>query len=166
MKKFAVFAGVMVLGATVALASSLSVPFFLDRVAAGSGFPPNDNNAATFHEATFVGIHNNLSVDLVVEIDYFDAGQNGTVDQQTPSPNTFLLPANASFSFRPVQHDPATEVGGAAVPNMPGGETAGSAIITWVGGPADIQGRLVQYHERNPDGQGGQVFSYLLPPGF
>lgn len=156
MRRFAFIASVMVLGAGMALASSLNVPFFLDRAPANSQFPP------TTFEATFISLHNNLSVDLEVEVDYFDAGQDGTVDQQTPSPNTFLLPANSTFSFRPVADDPGTEVAaaGATVPNMPGGETAGSAVITWVGGPNDIQGRAFQIDSD------GNAFGFLLPPGF
>ena len=154
MKKFAMFAGVMVLGATVALASSLNVPFFLDRAPSDGSFPPSSL------EASFIALHNNLSVDLEVQIDYFDAGQDGTVDQQTPANNTFLLPANATYSFRPIGDDPATEVAAAVVPNMPGGEKAGSCVVTWVGGAADIQGRLVAVDSD------GNAFSYLLPPGF
>ena len=154
MKKFALIAGVIVLGTGVAFASSLSVPFFLDRAPSDGQFPP------TAREASFIALHNNLSVDLEVEVDYYDAGQNGTVDQQTPANNTFLLPANSTYSFRPVGNDPATEVGASSVPNMPGGETAGSCIVTWVGGVSDIQGRLVQV------GTTGNAFSYLLPPGF
>ena len=155
MKKFAIFAGVIMLGAGVAFASSLNVPFFLDRAPADGIFPP------TTQEQSFIALHNNLSVDLEVEIDYYDAGQDGTVDQQTPTNNTFLLPANATFSFRPVRDDPTVEgVNAAGVPNMPGGETAGSAIITWVGGPNDIQGRMVQINANNDS-----AFAYLLPTG-
>jgi hypothetical protein len=153
-KKIALLAGVIVLGAGVAFASSLSVPFFLDRAPNDGAFPP------TAREASFVALHNNLSVDLEVEVDYYDAGQDGTVEQQTPDNPTFLLPGNSTYSFRPVGNDPTTEVNASVVPNMPGGEKAGSVIVTWVGGPADIQGRLVQV------GTTGNAFSYLLPPGF
>lgn len=154
MKRYAIIAGTMVICVGMAVASSLNVPFFLDRAPADGSFPPSSL------EATYIALHNNLSVDLEVELDYYDAGQNGTVDQQTPSPNTFLLPANSTYSFRPVADDSVTEVAAAAVPNMPGGESAGSAIVTWVGGPADIQGRAIQVDSA------GNAFSFLLPPGF
>ena len=154
MKKFVVFAAVMIAVTGIAVASSLSVPFFLDNAPADGTFPPSAGNAA------FIGIHNNTSSDIDVSIDYFDAGQDGTVDQQTPAVTSFVLPANSSFSFRPVADDPTTEVAAAVVPNMPGGEFAGSASLSWVGGPGDIQGRVVQINAN------GNQHSFLLPPGF
>ena len=154
MRKFAAVAAVMVLGAGVAFAASLNVPFFLDNAQADNAFPPTQGNK------TFIAIHNNLSVALEISVDYFDAGGDGTVNQQTPSPNTFSLPANSTFSFRPKRDEPDLEAAGAAVPNMPGPENAGSAVLSWVGSANDVQGRMVQF-----DPQAG-VFGYLLPPGF
>lgn len=163
MRKFAAVAAVMVLGAGVAFAASLNVPFFLDNApVADNAFPPTSGSKS------YIALHNNLSVDLEVEVDYYDAGGDGTVNQRTPSPNTFLLPANATYSFRPIGDEPATEAAGSVIPNMPnaalGGsgimEVAGSAVISWVGGPADIQGRLVTFEPATG------AFGYLLPPGF
>lgn len=155
MRKFAAVAAVMVLGAGVALASSLNVPFFLDNAPADGAVPPTSGTKS------FIALHNNLSVAIEVAVDYFDAGGDGTVNQQTPSPNTFILPANATFSFRPKANDPTAEAAGAAVPNMPGPENAGSAVISWtVGGDQAIQGRASQV---NPSS--GQM-AFLLPPGF
>jgi hypothetical protein len=160
-KKFALIAGVAVLGVGIAFAGTVSVPFFLDRAPNDGQFPP------TAREASFIALHNNLSVDLEVAVDYYDAGQDGTVEQQTPSPsNTFLLPANSTYSFRPIGNDATTEVNASVVPNMPGGEKAGSAIVSWddadTGGvnEAAVQGRLVEV------GVTGNAHSFLLPPGF
>lgn len=155
MKKLALVAGVLTLGAGVAFASSLTVPFFLDNA------PVPFNTATGNQQAAFIALHNNLSVDIEVSVDYFDAGGDGTVDQQTPSPNTFNLPANATFSFRPVADDSGAEASGAVVPNMPGGEKAGTVIVSWVGGSADIQGRMF---EIRPGASIGAA--YLLPQGF
>ncbi|MEK7793999.1 MAG: hypothetical protein AAB353_05700 [Candidatus Hydrogenedentota bacterium] len=154
MKKTVLFVGVMVLGAGIALASSLTVPFFLDRAPSDGSFPPSSL------EASYIALHNNTASSIVVTVDYYDAGQNGTVDHQTPVPNTFLLPANATYGFRPVGNDPTTEVNGVIIPNMPGGEQAGTATLTWAStNPADIQGRLLQI------GPGTTASMYLLPPG-
>lgn len=156
MRKFAAIAAVMVLGAGVAFAASLNVPFFLDNAPADNAFPP------TFGNKAFIALHNNLTDDLVVAVDYFSAGTDGTVQNLTPTANTFLLPARATYSFRPVADEPLTEVAiaGATVPNMTGSEIAGSITISWVGGPSDVQGRMIQL---DPD---AGVFGYLLPPGF
>ena len=154
MRKFVAVAAVMVLGAGVAFAASLNVPFFLDNAPSDGVFPPTSGTK------TFIALHNNLSVDLEVAVDYYDAGTDGTVDQRTPSPNTFLLPANATFSFRPKGNEAGVETSGVVVPNMPGPETAGSATISWVGGPSDIQGRVSSV---NPN---TGAFGFLLPPGF
>ena len=148
MKKLALFAGVVMLGAGVAFASSLNVPFFLDRAPNDGTFPPSAN------EGSYIGIHNNLSVDLEVAIQYFDNNANDA----TPANNTFTLPANSTYSFRPVGDDPTVEGPAAAVPNITTGKS-GTATLTWVGGPNDIQGRLVQTNSA------GNTFSFLLPPG-
>lgn len=148
-KKFAFIAGVMVLGATVAFASSLNVPFFLDNAPSDGKFPPSSKFLSV------IGVHNNLSVDLEVEVDYFD----GQANPATPAQNTFILPANTTYSFRPVGDDATTEGPAVVVPNMTGSVTTGSATLTWVGGPGDIQGRLVQTNSAN------NTFAFLLPPG-
>lgn len=162
MKRYAFIASVMVLGAGMALASSLNVPFFLDTAPSDGNFPPSPDGNGNTTFATFVALHNNTSDDILVEVDYFDAGQDGSVDHQTPTNNTFSLPANATWGFRPVGDDAATEVGNAGfnIPNMPGGETAGSATLSWAGGPAAIQGRAFQIDSA------GNTFGFLLPPGF
>ena len=154
MKKFLLVAAVMVVASGTAFGSSLSVPWFLDNAPPTDGvFPPSANSG------TWITITNNTDLPISTAITYRDSD----VADATPANNTFILPAFASFSFRPVGDDSVTEVGGSIVPNMasPLNRKAGSAKISWVGGPADIQGRLVQ-----TDAGGVAIFAYLLPPGF
>lgn len=150
MKKLAIIASVLVLGATVAMASSLSIPFFRDTGTNLSGGVPTSGFAG------FIGIRNNTTRDIVVQVVYNALVNNAFVNS---APATFLLQANASVSWRPVANDPA-EGAGQSVPNMTLGSTAGAATLSWTGGSAtDIQGRYVEI------GGGGFSFAYLLPPG-
>ncbi len=140
MKKTLLVTLMAVAFAGVASASTLSVPFFNDSGVIGT---------------TFIAFHNNTATAIDVGIFYFD--NDGT--EQTPSPNSFTLNGNTTLSFRPAAVDAASEGPGTAIPDKTGTKAAGSLFIQWVGGPADIQGRL-----HTESGNGSQ-FSYLLPPG-
>lgn len=155
MKKFVFMGALTLVCAGVAFAGSLNVPFFLDDAPSDGAFPPSAGTAS------FIAIHNNTASGLVCAITYTRA--NG--DPKTPTPNTFLLPANSTWSFRPVGNDGATEGSGTAVPNMAlqtGDPEAGSATITWTGGANDVQGRLSAV--RSTTG-GGDSAAFTLPPG-
>ena len=157
MKKMITLVVLGALGAGFAFAGSLNVPFFLDNAPSDGSFPPSTGTAS------FVAIHNNTDSAIVLSVTYrTDAGL-----QRTPTPNTFSLPANTTYSFRPVGNDSATEGPATAVPSMTqvtGDFAAGSATISWIGGTAqDVQGRLTAVRST---ANGGDSFSFTLPPGF
>jgi hypothetical protein len=99
--------------------------------------------------------------------------------------NSFTIQPNATISFRPVAYDPASagkgqeSLSGLMVPNCPpngpitsviGAQSVvsnyGSAVISWSGGSALVQGIYVQC--QNVDGGStGRIlqFGTLLPPG-
>ena len=149
MKKLVFLGAVTVMAAGVALASSLNVPFFLDN--GTNEFPPATGTAG------FIGLHNNTDDLIICEVNYINP--DGTTS--TPADNTFVLPANASISWRPCTDAPAEGPEGSAVPNKAGLPKAGSAVISWEGGPNDIQGRYAEYTSAAAQNSS----SYTLPPG-
>lgn len=100
MRKLAIFAAVMVVGAGVALASTLNVPFFSD----------NSNQGTD----GFIGVKEGAGVDQTLTIIYTTVNNSDQVINQTV---TFALGANRSIKWQPVQ-DTATENKGSLVPNM------------------------------------------------
>ncbi len=153
MKKFAVLATVVLLGAGTAFAGSVVAPWFLDNAAAGA-WPPSAGTA------TFITVTNTTSSPMTLTITYRDP--NGA--DATPSPNTFILNAYSPVSFRPTVLDTTTEgPAGQAVPDMTGALPKGSARISWLGGTAkDIQGRSTLI-----TGNGATAYegAYVLPEG-
>ena len=146
--------------ASVAFASSLAVPFFLDN--GGNGWPIPDGTGG------FIGIKNNTDREIQVGVEYTQANGDDRTDRTVT--NTFPLGAGVAVSWRPLADDPV-EGSGQAVPNMtpwiPGTNTpAGSARISWVGLPSDIQGRYQQVTATDNSGVVTyDAMGYLLPPG-
>ena len=155
---------VLVVGlATIALAglafgSSLSVPFFLDE-------PSNPG---------FIGIINTTSDAIVVGVDYRDG--LGVIRTPGGTTATQTLPASPQVAFSPGRKDSVSEgTLGAAFPDMTGfadvdasgtaatfvAPLAGSARLSWQGGPSDVVGRYVGFF----GGFAGSSHAYLLPPG-
>ncbi len=179
MKKLAMIAVVLMVGAGFAYASSLSVPWFVDKpTLVNAGFPPTSKGVSGI-----VYLHNNLSTDITCSISYYT--QSGDAIGPDAPNNTFTIVAKATLAFRPVANDPAgtaTPAGqedpasGALVPNRPltttathpvnDGKMNGSAVIEWVGGAGDVQGIYVQ-SQNVDDAQPGRIAHWgtLLPPG-
>ncbi len=173
MKKLFVIA--VLVGAGIAYASSLSVPWFVDQTGTNQGLPP-----AT---ATIIGlcfVHNNDTADKTCSITYYT--QDGARLGPDAPNNTFVIPALSTMAFRPVaadRVDATTNPGGMETPtgvlvpdrpmisSIPGGtKKNGSLVINWVGGSGDVQGLYVQ--SQNIDGgPTGRIahFGTLLPPG-
>ncbi len=170
MKKLSVVAVALIAIAGIAVASSLSVPWFVDASPAGVGYPPSQGTSG------YIQLKNNTEDDIVGEIVYYN-GEGRNLGLEYPD-NTFVLPALATTAFRPVAEDPSQESDVAlAVPNRPRSADAetpipntdpplidtrknGSATISWTGGPNDVQGAMVQV------GTNGFAYAFLLPPGF
>ena len=164
MKRFAFLAIVMALGAGVAFASSLGVPWFADPAGVAQGLPAADGKPTTL-----IYLHNNQDSEVVCQIQYYD--RNG-VALGPDTDNTFPIEGNASIAFRPFRDDPATVAGGQEapsgliVPNKPitdldGGANPsknGSAVVRWFGESTDVQGMVLTTSSAQP-------YAHLLPPG-
>ena len=177
-------------GTTVAVASSLGVPWFVDGAPAANFVP-----GATRGVTGIVYLKSNVNYPLTCSIEYFSQtgvplgpANNTTLADQN---NTFVIPPFASVAFRPVASDPDSTPGGQesalgmTVPNRPRtgvnsalatvGQTNdnkdnGSITISWTGDPTDVQGTFVYFQTFIPpagDARFPTTMSYghLLPPG-
>ncbi|MBI3118268.1 MAG: hypothetical protein HYZ00_06265 [Candidatus Hydrogenedentes bacterium] len=165
MKKYAIAAVVMMLGASLAFAASLNVPLFVDNAGIAE-FVPNITGAGVTGVVT---LKNNKSTDIECAIQYYNLA--GDLLGPFGADSTFEIRANSSLAFRPVAEDPAKGITGPTgvvgqnggqegaqgvlVPDRPRSvdsttpipgagviDTAknGSIVITWVGDDTDVQG--------------------------
>lgn len=163
--------------ASVAFASSLSIPYFVDNAPAGSKFPPNTGaNATSLGQTCVVYLHNNQNSVVTCSIDYFN--QDGTPAAYPAGvSNTFTLPPLATIPFRPVMSDPAQSIGGIPgglefaegmlIPNKPNDTTypfdnAGSAVVQWVGAKTKVNG-VVTMGMFSPTTNQTASYGYLFP---
>ena len=142
MRKLAVVGLVMAFATGVALAGSVTIPYFLD--VAGTTWTagtPSGGGAAGF-----IGILNTTSSAITVTCGYRD----GAGVDSSPTANTFLLPANANISFRPGVNDTSQE--GTLAQTVPNSTAqVGSLVMSWTGGSAgDV---VCRYLEINTNGQ-------------
>ncbi len=122
----------------------LAAPYFHDNAPADGAYPP------VLNASSFIGVKNLTADPVTLTLRY----RNGAGADRTPLFNTYVLPGNASVSWRPTRNDPAVEGGAAAVPDMTSGGV-GSAIIESTG---PIAGRLLTV---SPNSQS----AYELPSG-
>ena len=168
MKKASVLVAMLMVGACVAYASSIAVPWFIDDpTTVAPGYPPSTS------VMTLIYLNNTTADTIEFEILYFnDSGVE--LGPYYPN-NTFTIPPKASVGFRPCAIDPTPgttgtyvdyngveipftgAVGGqesltaAVIPNRPQGVPEdlstwtgnGSATISWTGDPSDVQGMVV-----------------------
>lgn len=151
MKKIAIFAAIMVVGAGVALASTLQVPFFLDTTT---------NSNGTVGTLGRIGIKEAGGVDQTVTVIYTALNSSDVPTDQTA---TFALGANQQVRWFPVQANPNESAAGAAIDDMAiagpsGNRTAGSALVI---GSAALSG---QYSEVDL-GRSSTSMHVLLPAG-
>ena len=172
MKKLGFVAVMLMVGASVAFASSISVPWYIDNAPNGTAMDPPP--ALT---AALIYLKNNSSETTTCWISY--NAQDGS--WLGPDPNkgeqtTFVIAPEATMLFRPVAVNDSDlanggqegETTGALVPDRPRTvETKknGSITIRFEGGPATIQGEITQQFK--PASAGAQLvtYAYLLPPG-
>lgn len=154
----------MAMVAGIAFASSLSIPWFVDNAAAGAGWPPNARNM------TLIYLKSNVTDVLQCEITYFS--EDGVNLGPIYPNNTFTIAPQSAVAFRPVMKDPIDSLPGgsllgvegaqgAAVPDRPvdvDPKKNGSASISWVGGPNDLQGMVATTSM-------AMSYAHLLPPG-
>jgi hypothetical protein len=194
MKKLGVLAAMACVGTTVAFASTISIPWFVDNAPVGNKIPGVAKGVTGI-----VTLKSNRDIDLTCEIFYFTQsgvsigpGGNATL---ADSNNTFTLPARASLAFRPSVNDPDTSPGGQESPagvlvpdrpatgignlpdgtpetvtNMNDGKQNGSITIRWTGAAEDVQGTFAYYQTFIPASgdtrfQATMSYAHLLPPG-
>ena len=187
MKKVLVVSVLVLVGASIAFASSMSVPFFADFAAVDGGTPPPAGQVALIY------LKSNVPDIVTCEIMYYNSA--GQELGPFPPDNTFTIQPFSGLAFRPVAMDPDFEttydpgtgaVGpypggfegsqGVAVPDRPRSVDAstpipgtnppvidmrknGACTISWTGGPSDVQGYAATINAA------GYSFGYLLPPG-
>ena len=190
MKKLGFLALAAVVGTSVAFASSLSIPWFVDNAPAAN-FIPGQVSGVT----GIVYIKSNVSYNLTCTIEYFsqDGAPLGPANNATlaDTNNSFVVAPFSSIAFRPATDDPAATPGGQesvianAIPDRPAtgvnavlaqpghvndGKRNGSLTISWTGNPTDVQGTFVYYQTFIPasgDSRFPTTISYghLLPNG-
>jgi membrane peptidoglycan carboxypeptidase len=121
MKKFAIFACVMVIGAGAAIAASVNIPFYAE-------FGATD---------AFVGVQNVGATNQTVTVTYFYAASTGG-----QVGGTFILTPGESVSFQPFKDTGGNEIqpAGVAEANF----AAGSILIETSGSTTEVVGRYVQ----------------------
>jgi hypothetical protein len=160
MKKLSItLALVITVGAGVAFASSLCIPWFVDNSPNAVGWPPTSGNT------TLAYLKNTTSDDLECEIAYYSA--TGQSLGPAIGANTFIIPALSTVAFRPVANDPVSAGGqeaddtGNKVPDRPRDVNPaknGSATVSWTGGVYDVQGMVAT--------AGPNIsYAHLIPPG-
>ncbi len=185
---------IMLVG-SIAFASSLSIPWYVDNAAANCGFPPTVDNGVSL-----IYLKSTVSRVLTCEIAYYN--EKGEKLGPQPPLNTFTIQPMAALGFRPVADDPisgltspwgatGTQGGqegaaGVAVPNRPRSANSstvipgtnvidtkknGSITISWFGvgsEPTDLQGSQMAWSKSTNTTTGAVTlvsFSHLLPPG-
>lgn len=132
-------AGILVTLSSVALAHSLSVPFFRDDA------PPLGDTTPTSGSAGIISAYN--TSDRVVEMHVVYSQMNNDGEPIFQQSRPFQLGPRQAVSWRPIQNDPAEGLG-LGVPNLILGlGNIGSADIVWLdadGGPGTLVGRYAE----------------------
>lgn len=168
MKKLGFVAVMLMVGASVAFASSISVPWYIDNAGINNGLTPPAGLTQTL-----IYLKNNASTVTVVQISY--NADDGTALGPPVGSDTFEILPNATILFRPVaddtnlatggQEDPGT---GGLVPNRPRGVNTkknGSITLRFEGGPSLVQGEVTAFFTPDADGAQTVTYSYLIPSG-
>ena len=188
MKKLGIVAIALMVGASMAYASSVGIPWFMDNAAAASGVPQANGGSTTL-----VTLKSNETTPLTCYIAYYNA--DGDLLGPFEPDNSFTIAPLSALAFRPVLYDPdATVPGGinggqegaqgVLVPDRPRSVDAttpipgtggvidtkknGSCVITWFGGnDKSIQGQLANFSTQiQPNGDKVTMsYGHLLPPG-
>lgn len=119
MKKLSVFALLVVVGTSVAVAASLAVPWFVDNAAAKNGIP-----GAAKGVTGIVTLKSNRTDTVTCSIAYFT--QEGYFLGPLAPDNTFTIAPLSALAFRPVVSDPDPTVGPDGLPTTtPNTDNAG-----------------------------------------
>lgn len=147
MRKFVIFSVVMVIGAGVALATTLDVPFYRD------GGDPESN--------AFPGVKNTTTTDQTITIIYTSLNASSNPTDLTV---TFALSANTGVSWRPVADVGVEGPLGQSVPNN---TTIGpnGTDVSIVGSIQIVGNGLAgRYQQNNVNGNASTSFAHALIP--
>ena len=180
MKKLSIIAITLMIGTSMAFASSLAIPWFADNAPVDNGIP----GASPGTTCLVVLKSNVVDADtgtpeadpIVCWITYYNAAGD---DLGPAAPdNTFAINPLSALSFRPVQDDPGGSVAGGTSGGQEGGQGVlvpnrprdvdtkknGSAVIEWVGEATDVQGQIA-FLTTGSDTTVTVSYAHLLPPG-
>lgn len=165
MKKLGFVAVMLMVGASVAFASSISVPWYIDNAGINRGLTPEGGLTMTL-----IYLKNNASEKIVCQIAYNAA--DGSALGPAVGSDTFEIAPQATILFRPVaddsnlaqggQEDPST---GAKVPNRPrtvDPKKNGSITIRHPGPPGTVSGEVTAIYTPNTPGAQPTTYAYSL----
>ena len=164
MKKLGIVAIALVIGTSMAVASSISVPWFIDNAPEANRVPGINPGVMTL-----ITLKSQVGGDpLVCSIEYFSS-EGVALGAKNPDPalaalgqNTFTIAPFSALQFRPIQIDPSAVTTdprtgalgqsggqegaqGVLVPDRPmdvDTRTNGSATISWVGEASYVGGQV------------------------
>ncbi|HNR31868.1 MAG TPA: hypothetical protein PKI11_13345 [Candidatus Hydrogenedentes bacterium] len=138
MKKLSVFAVLVIIGTSVAVAASLAIPWFVDNAPAKNGIP------GTVAGVTgIVTLKSNRTDTVTCSVAYFT--QEGYFLGPLAPDNTFTIAPLSALAFRPVLSDPDQTIGPDGLPTT----TPNTANA---GGQEGYQGWLVPDRPKSSDG--------------
>jgi hypothetical protein len=145
MKKFAIAAITVAASATMAVASSLSVPWFVDGAGAAGLTPGNGTIGVGSGVVGIVTLKSNVPQLLTLSIEYFSPGGD-SLGPQAPY-NTFTINPRSALAFRPVVVDPFISADGIVVRDPVTGVEA--PVVGISTGLEDVQGVQVPKRPRS-----------------
>lgn len=108
MKKLSVFAMLVIIGTSVAVAASLAVPWFVDNAAPKSGIPHADKGVTGL-----INLKSNRTDTVTCKIAYYSQEGYFLGPPDDGVSNTFTIAPRSALAFRPVISDPDPTVCGA-----------------------------------------------------
>lgn len=143
MRKFSVFALMVICAASVAVAASMGVPWFVDNAGSAVGVPQSKNGVTGM-----VTLKSNRTDTVVCTIQYFS--QEGYFLGPPADRNTFTIAPLSALLFRPTANDPDVTVCGApgSYRSCVGEELPNTANA---GGQEGLQGVLVPNRPRSDE---------------
>ena len=139
MRKSLALAWILVTLSSVAWAHSLSVPFFRDNA------PPLGGTTPTTGSAGIISVYNTSDEVVTMHVVYSQKDGDGDPVIQQSSP--FELQPHQGVSWRPIQDDPAENLGRGIQNVILGLSDEGSAELIWLsadGGPGTLVGRYAE----------------------
>lgn len=147
MKKFAIAAITVAASATMAVASSISVPWFVDGAGVAGLTPGNGTIGVGSGTMGVVTLKSNVASVLTLTIEYFNPAGD-SLGPQAPY-NTFTIQPRSALAFRPTVIDPFIDADGVVVRDPVTGVFA--PVVGLGTGQEGVQGVQVPKRPRSAD---------------